>query len=189
MINIFKIEKDDNNQKQPLLNLIIRIIGLFIKQFFFFPKEIEISIFGKFLRFVPNVLNNKERPSYLYVNLIKVLGLMITFANIHIQKSLSFYKSFIDFNILFSLVKVLKNNGNQNYIITKSCLECLTILFHPKIGDIHFFQLLTNEELEKKFKGYDEVKSSFLYIDLLKKNFFILLKKKIFWKYYLNYMI
>ena len=60
MINIFKIEKDDNNQKQPLLNLIIRIIGLFIKQFFFFPKEIDISIFSEFLRFVPNVLSNKE---------------------------------------------------------------------------------------------------------------------------------
>lgn len=108
MINILKIEKDDNNQKQPLLNLIIRIIGLFIKQFFFFPKEIDISIFSEFLRFVPNVLNNKEGSSYLYVNLIKVLGLMITFANIHIQKSLSFYKSFIDFNLLFSLLKVLK---------------------------------------------------------------------------------
>ena len=174
-INMFRITQEDNNQNQ-LLNGIIKVIGLFIKFYCFFSGGIDLSICSGFLRYVPNVLNVKGRPSNLYINMLKAVGLMITAANISPKRSLLFYKSIIDFNIVNVLFKVSKNYGNQPYILTKSCLECLGILIHPINGEIHSFPFLKNESIEQRFEGYNEVKTAFSYIDLLKKHFFTICK-------------
>ena len=78
-------------------------------------------------------------------------------------------------NVLF---KVSKNYANQPYILTKSCLECLGILIHPINGEIHSFPFLRNEAIEARFEGYNEVKTAFSYIDLLKKHFFTICKNE-----------
>ena len=174
-INMFRITQEDNNQSQ-LLNGIIKVIGLFIKFYCFFSGGIDLSICSGFLRYVPNVLNVKGRPSNLYINMLKAVGLMITAANISPKRSLLFYKSIIDFNIVNVLFKVSKNYANQPYVLTKSCLECLGILIHPINGEIHSFPFLKNESIEQRFEGYNEVKTAFSYIDLLKKHFFTICK-------------
>ena len=176
-INMFRITQDDNNQNQ-LLNGIIKVIGLFIKFYCFFSGGIDLSICSGFLRYVPNVLNVKGRPPNLYINMLKAVGLMITAANISPKRSLLFYKSIIDFNIVHVLFKVSKNYANQSYILTKSCLECLGILIHPINGEIHSFPFLRNEAIEQRFEGYNEVKTAFSYIDLLKKHFFTICKNE-----------
>ena len=98
-INMFRITQDDNSQGQ-LLNGIIKVIGLFIKFYCFFSGGIDLSICSGFLRYVPNVLNVKGRQPNLYINMLKAVGLMITAANISPKRSLLFYKSIIDFNIV-----------------------------------------------------------------------------------------
>ena len=174
-INMFKITQEDNNQ---LLNGIIKVIGLFIKFYCFFSGGIDLSICSGFLRYVPNVLNVKGRPPNLYINMLKAVGLMITAANISPKRSLLFYKSIIDFNIVNVLFKVSKNYANQPYVLTKSCLECLGILIHPINGEIHSFPFLRNEAIEQRFEGYNDVKTAFSYIDLLKKHFFTICKSE-----------
>ena len=176
-INMFRITQEDNNQNQ-LLNGIIKVIGLFIKFYCFFSGGIDLSICSGFLRYVPNVLNIKGRPPNLYINMLKAVGLMITAANISPKRSLLFYKSIIDFNIVNVLFKVSKNYGNQPYVLTKSCLECLGILIHPINGEIHSFPFLRNEAIEQRFEGYNDVKTAFSYIDLLKKHFFTICKSE-----------
>ena len=176
-INMFRITQDDTTQNQ-LLNGIIKVIGLFIKFYCFFSGGIDLSICSGFLRYVPNVLNVKGRPHNLYINMLKAVGLMITAANISPKRSLLFYKSIIDFNIVHELFKVSKNYANQPYILTKSCLECLGILIHPINGEIHSFPFLRNEAIEQRFEGYNEVKTAFSYIDLLKKHFFTICKNE-----------
>ena len=176
-INMFRITQDDSTQNQ-LLNGIIKVIGLFIKFYCFFSGGIDLSICSGFLRYVPNVLNVKGRPHNLYINMLKAVGLMITAANISPKRSLLFYKSIIDFNIVHVLFKVSKNYANQPYILTKSCLECLGILIHPINGEIHSFPFLRNEAIEQRFEGYNEVKTAFSYIDLLKKHFFTICKNE-----------
>ena len=174
-INMFRITQEDNSQNQ-LLNGIIKVIGLFIKYYCFFSGGIDLSICSGFLRYVPNVLNIKGRPPNLYINMLKAVGLMITAANISPKRSLLFYKSIIDFNIVNVLFKVSKNYANQPYVLTKSSLECLGILIHPINGEIHYFPFLRNQAIEHKFEGYNEVKTAFSYIDLLKKHFFTICK-------------
>ena len=176
-INMFRITQEDNNQNQ-LLNGIIKVIGLFIKFYCFFSGGIDLSICSGFLRYVPNVLNIKGRPPNLYINMLKAVGLMITAANISPKRSLLFYKSIIDFNIVNVLFKVSKNYANQPYVLTKSCLECLGILIHPINGEIHSFPFLRNEAIEQRFEGYNDVKTAFSYIDLLKKHFFTICKSE-----------
>ena len=176
-INMFRITQEDNAQNQ-LLNGIIKVIGLFIKFYCFFSGGIDLSICSGFLRYVPNVLNVKGRPPNLYINMLKAVGLMITAANISPKRSLLFYKSIIDFNIVNVLFKVSKNYNNQPYVLTKSCLECLGILIHPINGEIHSFPFLRNEAIEQRFEGYNEVKTAFSYIDLLKKHFFTICKSE-----------
>ena len=176
-INMFRITQEDNNQNQ-LLNGIIKVIGLFIKFYCFFSGGIDLSICSGFLRYVPNVLNVKGRPPNLYINMLKAVGLMITAANISPKRSLLFYKSIIDFNIVNVLFKVSKNYANQPYVLTKSCLECLGILIHPINGEIHSFPFLRNEVIEQRFEGYNDVKTAFSYIDLLKKHFFTICKSE-----------
>ena len=176
-INMFRITQEDNSQNQ-LLNGIIKVIGLFIKFYCFFSGGIDLSICSGFLRYVPNVLNVKGRPSNLYINMLKAVGLMITAANICPKRSLLFYKSIIDFNIVNVLFKVSKNYANQPYVLTKSCLECLGILIHPINGEIHSFPFLRNEAIEQRFEGYNDVKTAFSYIDLLKKHFFTICKSE-----------
>ena len=176
-INMFRITQEDNNQNQ-LLNGIIKVIGLFIKFYCFFSGGIDLSICSGFLRYVPNVLNVKGRPPNLYINMLKAVGLMITAANISPKRSLLFYKSIIDFNIVNVLFKVSKNYANQPYVLTKSCLECLGILIHPINGEIHSFPFLRNEAIEQRFEGYNDVKTAFSYIDLLKKHFFTICKSE-----------
>ena len=176
-INMFRITQEDNNQNQ-LLNGIIKVIGLFIKFYCFFSGGIDLSICSGFLRYVPNVLNVKGRPQNLYINMLKAVGLMITAANISPKRSLLFYKSIIDFNIVNVLFKVSKNYFSQPYVLTKSCLECLGILIHPINGEIHSFPFLRNEVIEQRFEGYNDVKTAFSYIDLLKKHFFTICKSE-----------
>ena len=177
IINMFKLVQDDANQNQ-LLNGIIKVIGLFIKFYCFFSEGIDLSICSEFLRYVPKILNMEGRPSNLCINMIKTVGLMITAANISPKRSLLFYKSIIDYNIVHVLLKISKNYENQPYILTKSCLECLGILIHPINGVIHSFPFLRNDQIEQRFEGYNEIKTAFSYIDLLKKHFFAICKKE-----------
>ena len=176
-INIFKICQEDETQN-TLLNDIIKVIGLIIKFYCFFSGGIDLSICSGFLRYVPNVLNLKGRTPNLYINMLKAIGLMITAANIVPKRSLLFYKSIIDFNIINVFFKVIKNYQNQQYNLTKSCLECIGILIHPINGEIHSFPFLRNENLENRFEGYNEVKTAFSHIDLLKKHFFTVSKNE-----------
>ena len=176
-INMFRIAQADNSQN-PLLNGIIKVIGLFIKYYCFFAGQIDLSICSGFLRYVPNVLNVKGRPQNLYINMLKAVGLMITAANMSPKRSLLFYKSIIDFNIVNVLFKLSKNYANQPFVFTKNSLECLGILIHPINGEINYFPFLRNEEVERKFEGYNEVKTAFSYIDLLKKHFFTVCKQE-----------
>ena len=117
-INIFKICQEDETQN-TLLNDIIKVIGLIIKFYCFFSGGIDLSICSGFLRYVPNVLNLKGRTPNLYINMLKAIGLMITAANIVPKRSLLFYKSIIDFNIINVFFKVIKNYQNQQYNLTK----------------------------------------------------------------------
>ena len=178
-ITIFKISQQDENYF--LLNDIIKVIGLFIKFYCYYSNGIDLSICNGFLRYVPNVLTTPGRAPNLHINMLKAVGLMITAANIVPKRSLLFYKSIIDFNIINVLVQVIKNNKNQQFLLTKSCLECLAILIFPINGDIHAFPFLRNENMENKFDGYNDVKTAFSHIELLKKHCFqVCLDEKIF---------
>lgn len=179
-ISIFKISQQDESNFM-LLNDIIKVIGLFIKFYCFYSNGIDLSICNGFLRYVPNVLTTPGRAPNLHINMLKAVGLMITAANIVPKRSLLFYKSIIDFNIINVLVQVIKNNKNQQFLLTKSCLECLVILIFPINGDIHTFPFLRNENMENKFDGYNDVKTAFSHIELLKKHCFqVCIEEKIF---------
>ena len=170
-INIFKISQKDDSLNS-LLNDIIKVIGLFTKFYCYFSGVIDLGICSGFLRYVPDVLTAKGKQPNLYVNMLKAVGLMITAANIGPKRSLLFYKSIIDFNIINVLFQVIKNYQNQPYNLTKSCLDCLAILVHPTNGEIHSFMFLRNENVESRFEGYNEVKTAFSHIQSLKKHFF-----------------
>ena len=176
-IDMFRITQEDN-QQNPLLNGIIKVIGLFIKFYCFFMDGIDLSICKGFLKYLPNVLNVKGRPPNLYINMLKAVGLMITAANISPKRSLLFYKSIIDFNIINLLFSVIKNYNNNPFALTKACIECLGILIHPINGEVCPFPFLRNDNIEKHFEGYNEVKTAFTYIDMVKKQFFNVCKSE-----------
>ena len=161
-INIIKIAQEDNNQNQ-LLNGIIKIIGLFIKFYCFFSEGIDLCICSGFLRYVLDVLNMIGRPPNLYINMFKAVRLMITAANISPKRSLHFYKSFIDYNIVHVLFKIFKNYANQSFIFSTCCLECIDILIHPINREIHSFPFLRNEQIEQRLEGYNSFKKAFFH--------------------------
>ncbi len=113
-MNIFKISQNDENL-HVLLNDTIKVIGLFAKFYCYYSNGIDLSFSSGFLRYVPVIISQSNKPSNIHINLIKAVGIMITAANMAPKRSLIFYKSFIDFfiiNVLFSIVKNYKRVKN-----------------------------------------------------------------------------
>lgn len=167
-IAIFRISQQDESQS-ILLNDIIKVIGLIIKFFCYYSSGIDLGICNGFLRYVPNVLTSQRSPN-LYINMLKAVGLMITAANIVPKRSLLFYNSIIDFGIINILFRVIKNYKNQQFALTKACIDCIVLLIFPINGEIHPFPILRNETMENKFDDYNDVKTAFSHIELLKKH-------------------
>lgn len=115
-MQIFKISQNDDTL-HALLNDIIKVIGLFAKFYCYYSSGIDLSFCSGFLRFMPNIITNPAKPSNVHINLIKAVGIMITAANMAPKRSLIFYKSFIDFNIINVLLCIVKNHKNvRNYL-------------------------------------------------------------------------
>lgn len=110
-MQIFKISQNDDSL-HALLNDIIKVIGLFAKFYCYYSSGIDLSFCSGFLRFMPNIITNPTKPSNVHINLIKAVGIMITAANMAPKRSLIFYKSFLDFNIINVLLCIVKNHKN-----------------------------------------------------------------------------
>jgi hypothetical protein len=113
-MQVFKISQNDDNL-HALLNDIIKVIGLFAKFYCYYSSGIDLSFCSGFLRYMPNIITNPAKPSNVHINLIKAVGIMITAANMAPKRSLIFYKSFIDFNIINVLLCIVKNHKNVKY--------------------------------------------------------------------------
>ncbi len=107
---IFKIAQNDDSLFN-LLNDTIKVIGLFAKFYCYYSSGIDLSFCSGFLRYVPTIIGQSNKPANIHINLIKAVGIMITAANMAPKRSLLFYKSILDFyiiNVLFSIVKNYK---------------------------------------------------------------------------------
>jgi fused-like protein len=110
-MTIFKISQNDDNL-HLLLNDIIKVIGLFAKFYCYYLNGIDLSFCSGFLRYVPSIISQSSKPSNVQINLVKAVGIMITAANMTPKRSLLFYKSILDFNIINVLFSVIKNYKN-----------------------------------------------------------------------------
>lgn len=169
-MNIFKISQNDESL-HVLLNDIIKVIGLFAKFYCYYSSGIDLSFCSGFLRFMPGIISQSSKPSNIHINLVKAVGIMITAANMVPKRSLLFYKSILDFNIINVLFSIVKNYKNYSYVLVKSCVECLAILINPMNGDIYPFPLLRNDNNETKFDGYNDFKTTFSHIDTIRRHF------------------
>jgi hypothetical protein len=113
-MQVFKISQNDDSL-HALLNDIIKVIGLFAKFYCYYSSGIDLSFCSGFLRYMPNIITNPTKPSNVHINLIKAVGIMITAANMAPKRSLIFYKSFLDFNIINVLLCIVKNHKNVNF--------------------------------------------------------------------------
>jgi hypothetical protein len=111
--NIFKASQSDDSL-HGLLNDTIKIIGLFAKFYCFYTNGLDLSFCSGFLRYVPIILSNNSKPSNIHINLTKAVGIMITAANMNPKRSLLFYKSLLDFNILNVLFNCIKQYKSVN---------------------------------------------------------------------------
>lgn len=167
---IFKISQNDDTL-HVLLNDTIKVIGLFAKFYCYYSNGIDLSFCSGFLRYVPTIVGQNNKPSNIHINLIKAVGIMITAANMAPKRSMLFYKSIQDFFIINVLFTIVKNYKNYSFVLVKSCVECLAILIHPMNGDIYSFPLMRNENNENRFEGYNEFKTPFSHIETLRRHF------------------
>lgn len=107
-MNIFKISQNDDSL-HVLLNDIIKVIGLFAKFYCYYSSGMDLSFCSGFLRYVPNIITQTNKPSNIHINLVKAVGIMITAANMTPKRSLLFYKSILDFNLISVLFNMIKN--------------------------------------------------------------------------------
>jgi len=105
-LSIFKISQSED--LQILLNDIIKVIGLFAKFSCYYSNGIDINFCSGFLKYFPVILQS-QKPSNIHINLVKAVGIMITAANMMPRRSLIFYKTILDLNIINVLVMILKN--------------------------------------------------------------------------------
>jgi len=105
-LSIFKISQSED--LQILLNDIIKVIGLFAKFSCYYSNGIDINFCSGFLKYFPTILQS-SKPSNIHINLVKAVGIMITAANMMPRRSLIFYKTILDLNIINVLVVILKN--------------------------------------------------------------------------------
>jgi hypothetical protein len=110
-MNIFKISQNDESL-HVLLNDIIKVIGLFAKFYCYYSNGIDLSFCSGFLRYMPSIISQSSKPSNIHINLVKAVGIMITAANMVPKRSLFFYKSILDFNIINVLFTIVKNYKN-----------------------------------------------------------------------------
>ena len=115
-MNIFKVSQNDDTI-HILLNDVIKVIGLFAKFYCYYSNGIDLSFCSGFIRYVPIIISQSSKPSNIHINLIKAVGIMITAANMVPKRSLLFYKSIIDFNIISVLFTIVKNYKTVNFII------------------------------------------------------------------------
>jgi hypothetical protein len=106
-MSIFKVSQNDDSL-HGLLNDTVKIIALFAKFYCYYSSGIDLSFCSGFLRYVPIILSNNSKPSNIHINLTKAVGIMITAANMAPKRSLLFYKSLLDFNILNVLIGSIK---------------------------------------------------------------------------------
>jgi hypothetical protein len=114
-MNIFKICQNDDSL-HALLNDIIKVIGLFAKFYCYYSSGMDLSFCSGFLRYVPNIITQTTKPPNIYINLVKAVGIMITAANMTPKRSLLFYKSILDFNLISVLFNIIKNYKMVNFI-------------------------------------------------------------------------
>ena len=107
-MNIFKISQNDESL-HVLLNDTIKVIGLFAKFYCYYSNGIDLGFSSGFLRYVPIIISQTNKPSNIHINLIKAVGIMITAANMAPKRSLLFYKSFLDFYVIDVLFSIVKN--------------------------------------------------------------------------------
>lgn len=108
---IFKISQNDD-ALHVLLNDIIKVIGLFAKFYCYYSGQIDLNFCSGFLRQMPVIISQSSKPSNVHINLVKAVGIMITAANMVPKRSLLFYKSLIDFNIITVLATIVKHYKN-----------------------------------------------------------------------------
>jgi len=113
-LSVFKISQ--NEDLQILLNDIIKVIGLFAKFSCYYSNGIDINFCSGFLKYFPVILQS-QKPSNIHINLVKAVGIMITAANMMPRRSLIFYKTILDLNIINVLVLILKNYKTVSYLI------------------------------------------------------------------------
>lgn len=168
-MNIFIYAHQDEDQ--GILNDIIKVIGLFAKFYCYYINGADLSFCANFIKLVPNIINSTNKPTNVHINLIKAVGIMITAANMFPKKSLMFYRTFHDYNLvslLINLIKVYRNVPNH-YTLVKSSVECLAIIVNPMNGEIFPFPMHRSDN-EKDF-SYSEFKTTFEYVDKIKQIF------------------
>ena len=178
------LKEDD----QILLNYTIKVIGLFSKFYCYYSNYVDLSFCSYFIKYLDNILNLTNKPSSVQINMIKAVGIMITAANMFLKRSLLFYKTFIECNIVSCLFNIIKQHKNvpNNLAFVKSAVECLSILIHPMNGEIvnlPLFRLEPDKILLENSNNnnymlnivdqYNEYKPSFELINIIKKSFLV----------------
>lgn len=163
------VQADDNN---TLLNDTIKVIGLFAKFYCYYSTPVDLTFCAGFIKLVPNVFSHTSRPSNIQINLVKAVGIMITAANMVPKRSLMFYRTFYDFQLIRVLFNIIKGYKN-NYLLVKSAVECLAISLNPMNGDILPFPLQKFNDMNNQSKNdpYIEYKTTFEHIEKIKSNF------------------
>lgn len=104
---VFKITTSDEHIN--LLNDIIKVIGLFAKFSVYFSNGIEGAYCTGFLKYIPNLLAQGAKPHNIQINLLKAIGIMISAASMMTKRSLIFYKTLLDLNIVGIIFNIIKN--------------------------------------------------------------------------------
>ena len=111
-LQIFDISIKDNNQN--VLNDIIKVIGLFAKFSVYFANGIDVAFCHGFLKSVKELLlkDSNKTPNNIQINILKAIGIMISAASMMTKRSLVFYKSLQDFDIINIIFRIIKNFKN-----------------------------------------------------------------------------
>ena len=167
-MNVFFFSQQEDDQ--ATLNDIIKVIGLFAKFYCYYNNSPDLTFCATFIQKVPSIILGTTKPTNVHVNIIKAVGIMITAANMFPKKSLMFYRTFHDYNIVNILLQVIKTYKNvpSNYTLVRSAVECLAILVNPMNGEIFIFP--PKQENEKD-SSYIEYKTTFEHIEKIKQNF------------------
>lgn len=157
-------------EEQSLLNDIIKVIGLFAKFYCYYSNGVDLSFCATFIKYVPAIVNGTSKPSSVHINIIKAVGIMITVANMFPKRSLMFFRTFHDCNLIGLLLNVIKvyKNVSTLYNLVKSAIDCLAIFVNPMNGDIFVFP---SQKSEAEKQDYAEFKTPFEHINTIRSQF------------------